>query len=78
MLKPSGKLIVTTPTPFGNDVVHAIGGSLGLFAKSAVTDHVVIYNRRRFKILENEFNLKLTKYKQFQFFCNQLAVFEKV
>lgn len=77
MLKPKGRLIITTPTPFGNDVVHAIGGYFGLFAKSAVSDHVVIYNRRRFKILENQFHLKLKKYKQFQFFCNQLAVFEK-
>ena len=77
MLNPSGRLIITTPTPFGNDVVHAIGGNIGLFAKSAVADHVVVYNRRRFKILENQFHLKLKQYKRFQFFCNQLAVFEK-
>ncbi len=77
MLNSSGKIVITTPTPFGNDVVHAIGARLGLFAKSAVADHVVIYNRRRFIILENEFHLKLKKYKRFQFFCNQLAVFEK-
>lgn len=52
ILNPSGRLIITTPSPFGNDVVHAIGANLGLFAKSAVADHIVIYNRRRFKNLE--------------------------
>lgn len=77
MLNPSGKLIITTPSPFGNDLVHAIGANFGLFAKSAVADHIVIYNLRRFKILGNHFHLKLKQYKRFQFFCNQLAVFEK-
>ena len=48
-LKPSGKIVITTPTPFGNDFVHALGAKVGLFAKSAVDDHIMIYNKKRFK-----------------------------
>ena len=77
VLKPGGIILITTPTPFGNDVVHRIGAALGLFAKIAVDDHIVIYNRHRFKILAKEIGLKLKLHKYFQFFCNQLAILEK-
>jgi len=77
-LKPTGKIVITTPTPFGNDIVHRLGAKLGLFAPSAVYDHMVIYNKLRFKNLANEFDLKILRYKSFQFFCNQLVVMEKV
>ncbi len=77
-LKPGGRIVITTPTPFGNDIVHRLGAKLGLFAQSAVDDHIVIYNRLRFHNLANEFGLKLEKYQRFQFFCNQLGVLRKV
>lgn len=76
-LKHGGKIIITTPTPFGNDFVHAAGAKMGLFARSAVDDHVVIYNRRRFENLANEFDLTILEYKRFQFFCNQFVVLGK-
>jgi SAM-dependent methyltransferase len=73
-LKPGGTIIVTTPTYFGNDVVHRIGAAAGLFAKSAVDDHIVIYNRQRFVVLAKEIGLKLQRFELFEFGCNQLAV----
>ncbi len=76
-LKPNGKLVITTPTPFGNDIVHRIGASIGLFNKVQGDDHVVIYNKKRFKILAKDFGLDIKKYKTFEFNCNQLVVFEK-
>ena len=76
-LKPNGVIAVTTPTPFGNDIVHRIGAMLGLFARSAVDDHIVIYNRKRFEILANEVGLRLERYSQFEFFCNQFALLRK-
>ncbi|MGI9621287.1 MAG: class I SAM-dependent methyltransferase, partial [Acidimicrobiales bacterium] len=30
-LKPNGRVVLTTPTPFGNDVVHRVGSAVGLF-----------------------------------------------
>jgi len=76
MLNPSGKIIITTPTFFGNDIIHPLGAKIGIFAQTAVDDHIVIYNRRRFKNLAREFGLLLSVYKRFQFFSNQVAVLE--
>ena len=78
LLAPDGKIIITTPSPFGNDVIHLLGAAMGIFAQSAVDDHIVIYNRRRFKNLAREFNLRILKYARFQFFSNQLVVLENV
>jgi len=77
VLKPSGIIVIITPTPFGNDVVHRWGAVLGLFAKSAVDDHICIYNRQRFRILASEIGLTLRYHRYFQVFCNQIALLEK-
>jgi SAM-dependent methyltransferase len=77
VLKPGGKVIITAPTPLGNDLVHRVGAALGLFAKSAVDDHIVLYNHHRFKILANEIGFVLSHHKYFQLCCNQLAILEK-
>ena len=76
-LRPGGAILLTTPTPFGNDVVHRIGAELGLFHKSAMDDHIVIYNKKRFQTAAREFGLSLGRYETFQLGCNQLAVLEK-
>ena len=73
LLKPEGIVVITTPTPIGNDVVHRIGSAIGLFAKAAVDDHIVIYNRLRFGIMAREVGLQVKSYRTFQFFCNQLV-----
>ena len=77
VLRPGGIVVITSPTPFGNDVIHRLGAAFGLFHQSAVDDHIVIYNRHRFKILAKEIGLKLKHHKYFQVFCNQLAILEK-
>ncbi|MCF7859628.1 MAG: class I SAM-dependent methyltransferase [Candidatus Cloacimonetes bacterium] len=76
-LKPNGRIVLTTPTPFGNDIIHRLGANMGLFSKHASDDHIVIYNKQRFKNVAREFNLKLIVYKKFQLGCNQLVVFKK-
>lgn len=58
-LKPNGRIVITTPTPFGNDIVHRFGSAVGLFSSVARDDHIVIYNRLRFKILAREVGLGL-------------------
>jgi len=74
LLRPGGRVVITTPTPFGNDVVHRLGAAIGLFAKSAVDDHIVIYNRHRFTILADEVGFEVERYESFQFGCNQFVV----
>jgi len=75
-LKSDGVIIITTPTPLG-DLVHRIGAKLGLFARSADDHHITIYNKRRFKVLADYFNLKIITYKRFALGCNQLVVMTK-
>jgi SAM-dependent methyltransferase len=77
VLKPGGIVVITTPTPFGNDVVHHLGAALGLFSKAAVDDHIIIFNRQRFKVLANEFGLKLKSHQYFEVYCNQVAILEQ-
>ena len=75
-LKPTGKIVVTTPTLFG-DFVHRIGARLGFFAKSAVDAHIVIYNKHRFRVLAKKFDLRIQKYELFELGCNQLVILTK-
>ena len=76
-LKPRGQVILTTPTPFGNDVVHRVGAMLGLFSQTAVDDHIVIFNRKRLEIFAKEAGMQLISHRLFQIGCNQLALLEK-
>nr|WP_264759727.1 class I SAM-dependent methyltransferase [Limibaculum sediminis] len=76
-LKPGGVVLVTTPTPFGNDIVHPVGVALGLFSRAAGDDHIAIFNRRRLEIFAHEIGLVLKSHRTFQFGCNQLAILQK-
>lgn len=76
-LRSGGRIVLTTPTPFGNDFIHRIGSGLGLFSKAAVEDHIVIFNKKRCDIFAREFGLRVKEHRLFQFGCNQLAVLEK-
>lgn len=79
LLKPDGRIILTTPTPFGNDIVHRIGTSFGLFDKEGgQDDHIAIFNKKRLEILGEEVGLSIKNYKTFQLGCNQIAVYQKV
>jgi 2-polyprenyl-3-methyl-5-hydroxy-6-metoxy-1,4-benzoquinol methylase len=72
-LKKNGKLVLTTPTPFGNRV-HWWGAHFGLFYIEAALDHKIIYNQKKlFQLfLENEFSYNF--YKIFLLGCNQIFV----
>lgn len=76
-LKPGGELVITTPTPIGNDLVHRLGAALGLFARSAADDHVSVFNRARFDIMARDFGLQIARYRRFQVGCNQLVVLRR-
>jgi len=76
-LKPGGIVAITTPTILGNDIVLPLGAAMRLFAKSALDQHIVIYNRKRFVNLAKAVGLSLTHHHYFQAFCNQVAILEK-
>jgi SAM-dependent methyltransferase len=76
-LRPGGSLVLTTPTPFGNDIVHRIGGRIGLFSRSVEEHHVVVYDKRRLRAAAEMSGFSLHHHRYFQFRCNQLAVLRR-
>jgi 2-polyprenyl-3-methyl-5-hydroxy-6-metoxy-1,4-benzoquinol methylase len=73
-MAPDGVVVLTTPTPFGNDIVHRCGAAMGLFSQGAADDHIAIFNAHRISILAREVGLKMISHRRFQFGCNQIAV----
>lgn len=76
VLRPGGRIVLTTPTPIGNDVVLPLTALVGLTSKDAHADHIAILNKRRFRHLSSEVGLELTRYHRFQLGFNALAVME--
>ena len=75
-LNPTGRIIITTPTSLG-EFVHRICAGLGLLGRSVANRHIVIFNKRRFKVLAKHFNLRIEKYHRFCFGCNQMVILAK-
>lgn len=76
-LKPGGRIVATTPTVWGNDVVHRLASRLGAFNAAIHDDHIVIFNARRFRALALEIGLEVERHALFQLGCNQLAVLRR-
>lgn len=73
-LAPEGRVLITSPTPFGNDIVHRNGSRIGLFARDATDDHVIVFNKHRLGILADEVGLRVETHTYFQLGCNQFAI----
>lgn len=76
-LKPGGSVVLTTPTPFGNDFIHRLGSVLGLFSPKAADDHIAIFNRKRIALFAKECGLAVVEHRRFQFLCNQIAILKR-
>lgn len=76
-LRRGGNLVITTPTPFGNDIVHRTGARFGLFSRTVVDHHVVIYDKTRLRAAAAMVGFTLAQHRYFQLGCNQLAVLRK-
>jgi SAM-dependent methyltransferase len=76
-LAPGGRIVVTTPTPLGNDLVHRVLGFFGFLGKTATQGHYVIYNGARLRLLAETYGLTIERYTTFQLGCNQLVVMRK-
>ena len=75
-LKSGGRIVITTPTKFGN-LIHSYVAALGLLPKSVRDAHKIVLSKKIFIKIGQKYNLKLKKYKKFELFCNQLVIFEK-
>ncbi|MBC8163223.1 MAG: class I SAM-dependent methyltransferase [Roseiflexaceae bacterium] len=72
-LAPGGYLVATTPTPFGHRV-HRLGAQAGLFYREAAEDHKSRLDQRALMLLCNQADLRVMRYQQFEWGCNQLLV----
>lgn len=74
-----GKLVITTPSNFGNDIIYPLMCKFRLRNWNGVlSDHITIYNKDRFMVVEKDFWLKIEHFGYFEFFCNQLIVYKKM
>jgi SAM-dependent methyltransferase len=77
LLKPAGKVVLTTPTPVGGRV-HTLGGGLGVFSREAKDDHKGFYGLDSLTLLFQSSGLKLVDHRHFMAGMNQLAIFQRV
>jgi 2-polyprenyl-3-methyl-5-hydroxy-6-metoxy-1,4-benzoquinol methylase len=76
LLSRGGRVVATTPTPLGHRV-HRLGAQFGLFYREAVEEHKSILDGAVLKRLFHAAGLRVARYQQFEFGCNQLIVGER-
>jgi SAM-dependent methyltransferase len=72
-LKPGGRLVITTPSPFGG-AIHALGSQFGLFYREARDDHETMFSRPALEPRLSRSGLQIIRYKKFLLGGNQLFV----
>ena len=74
LLKPSGRILVTTPTPSAKGLLEFLAFRMGIISKSEILDHKKYYTRKDIHHLGKNTGLTLVSYKKVQFGMNSLAV----
>lgn len=72
-LAQDGRLALTTPTPFGDRLLHA-GTYLGLFNRGPVEEHARLYGKDDLTHMLGEHGFTVEVYGTFEFGLNQLVV----
>lgn len=73
LLKPGAKFLLTTPSPWG-DLVHKVGGRLGMFYSEDHVAHQKIFKKRELIALLHSCGLQVIEFRYFAAWANQLAV----
>lgn len=74
-LAPGGRLVMTTPSPFG-DWLHQAGSRLALFYSEEFVGHVKIFAERDLADLARRTGYHMAVYRRFLLQTNQLIVYE--
>lgn len=77
VLKKGGKIILTTPTPFGKKILEFLALKLKIISVKEVRDHKKYYNYEDFSEIAPKLNFKISEYRTFQFGINSICVLEK-
>lgn len=72
-LRYHGKIIITTPTHFGNCILN-FGSKVGIFSRRAFEEHNRILSKKDFDEIAKNLDLDVNKYSTFEWGLNQLVV----
>ena len=75
-LLADGRLIATTPTPWGHRI-HRLGSHLGLFSREAAEEHCAIYDRPSLLAMFSRAGYEVLHYATFEARTNQICVATK-
>lgn len=77
ILKPDGRILITTPTPRGKWVLEFLAFQLHIISTSEIADHKKYYDRRDIENLAFEQMLAISVYRKFQLGMNSMAELRK-
>tara|TARA_Y100000310_G_scaffold210775_1_gene211387 strand:+ start:3136 stop:3738 length:603 start_codon:yes stop_codon:yes gene_type:complete len=75
-LKPGKRLILTTPSPLGNNVLKVMA-RLNLVSKEEIDEHKKIYSLKELSLLLREAGFNIIKLGNFELFMNNYVCVEK-
>ncbi|MEO8585185.1 MAG: methyltransferase [Acidobacteriota bacterium] len=76
LLMPSGRIVATTPHPFGR-IPLEVGAAVGLLSAHAHDEHEALLDRAALDEAGRSAGVSLTVYRRFLFGMNQLVVFSR-
>lgn len=77
VLKDNGCIVLTTPTPFGKNILEFLAYKIHIISESEIRDHKKYYDKEEIIKLVNNSSFELMRYKLFQFGINSCAVLKK-
>lgn len=78
MLKPTGKLIITTPHKRAKPILEFLAFRLGLISKEEIADHKNYFDEDSLKRLMKKSGFKIKKLETFEFGLNTLCIGQKI
>lgn len=77
ILKPGGKIILTTPSPSSKAVLEILAFKLHLISKELIEEHKYYFNKAELQKSLDDIGFKSINIKNFEFNYNILAIAEK-
>ena len=74
LLKPSGRLLLTTPTPAAKPLLEFLAFRLGVISRDEIADHKLYLDRELVRSVLARSGFDVSHYETFQFGLNSLAV----
>jgi 2-polyprenyl-3-methyl-5-hydroxy-6-metoxy-1,4-benzoquinol methylase len=74
LLKPGGKLVLTTPTPSSKPILEFLAYKLHLISEEEIRDHKIYYDRAKIESILQRSGFSMLKYQTFQFGLNSFMI----